>query len=73
MLLDECLRRRAKFLLAEGGHDCRAVQELGFQNKKNGELLALAESQFDVFVTIDRNMRFQQNLSGKRIAIDYLR
>ncbi len=37
---------------------------------RNGELLDAAEAaQFDVFVTTDRNLRFQQNLAGRRIAI----
>lgn len=35
----------------------------------NGDLIRLAESEFDVFVTSDRNIRYQQNLAGRRIAI----
>ncbi len=36
---------------------------------KNGELLALAEAHFDLFLTSDQNLRYQQNLEGRRIAI----
>lgn len=43
--------------------------EQGWANLTNGELLTAAESAFDVFVTTDQNLRFQQNLSGKRLAI----
>jgi hypothetical protein len=44
------------------------VQEAGWSGKENGELLALAEASFDVVLTIDRNLRYQQNLAGRRIA-----
>jgi len=40
---------------------------------KNGELLALAEKEFDVFITVDRNLSFQQNLSNFGIAVLVLR
>ena len=36
---------------------------------KNGALLALAEAEFDVFLTSDKNIRYQQNVNGRRIAI----
>jgi hypothetical protein len=55
------------------GHVCRTVQEAGWSGKKNGELLDLAETDFDVLVTVDTNLRYQQNLSGRRIAIVVLR
>jgi len=45
----------------------------GLAGKKNGELLTLAEGKFDVFVTIDKNIRYQQNLSGRKIAILIIR
>jgi predicted nuclease of predicted toxin-antitoxin system len=69
LLLDECLPMRAKFLFAEGGHECETVREAGFSGKENGELIALAENKFDVLVTIDKNIRYQQNISGRDIAI----
>jgi predicted nuclease of predicted toxin-antitoxin system len=71
ILLDECLPRKLKNHLAE--HECRTVQEMGWAGKSNGDLLDLAESQFEVFVTIDANLRYQQSLRGRRIAILVLR
>jgi hypothetical protein len=41
----------------------------GWGGKKNGELLKLAETRFDLFITSDQNLRYQQNLKGKMIAI----
>lgn len=45
------------------------VQDMGWTGIKNGELLRLAEAEFDVFVTADEKLRYQQNLSGRRLAI----
>jgi predicted nuclease of predicted toxin-antitoxin system len=73
LLLDECLPRRTKYLFVEGGHECETVQEAGFSGKENGELLRLAEANFDVFVTIDKNIRHQQNLAGRNIAVLIIR
>jgi hypothetical protein len=42
---------------------------MGWGGIKNGELLARAETQFDVFVTADKRLRYQQNLAGRRLAI----
>ena len=42
---------------------------MGWDSITNGELIRLAEADFDVFVTSDQNIRYQQNLSGRRIAI----
>lgn len=42
---------------------------MGWAGLKNGELLALAEQQFDVFVTADQNLRYQQNLAGRQLAV----
>jgi hypothetical protein len=51
------------------GHACSTVQDLGWGGIKNGDLLQRAEGEFDLFVTSDQNIRYQQNLSGRRIAI----
>ena len=67
VLLDECLPRRLAAALA--GHEVKTVPQAGWASIKNGELLRLAESQFDVLVTVDRNMSFQQNLVELRIAV----
>jgi len=42
---------------------------MGWTAIKNGELLALASDQFEIFVTIDRNLSFQQNVKASRIAV----
>ena len=58
LLLDECVDRRfAKELL---GHFVKTVPQIGLATIKNGELLALAEQEFEVFITVDRNLSFQQ-------------
>jgi hypothetical protein len=51
------------------GHDCSTVQDLGWGGIKNGDLLQRAEGEFDLFITSDQNLRYQQNLTGRRIAI----
>jgi predicted nuclease of predicted toxin-antitoxin system len=68
VLIDECLPRQLKGWLAEL-HDAHTVQEFGWANVKNGRLLRLAdEAGFDVLVTADKNIHFQQNFSGPRIS-----
>ncbi len=59
ILLDENLDWRLKRSLP--GHDVESVQLNGWAGIKNGELLARAASAFDVFITMDGNMAFQQN------------
>jgi len=51
------------------GHQCRTAQEQGWTGIKNGQLLKLAEENFDLFITSDQNLQYQQNLRGRRIAI----
>ena len=67
VLLDECLPRKLK--REQSGHEVRTVPEAGWSGKKNGELLRLAEQEFDVFVTVDQNLRYQQNLLTVQLAI----
>jgi|SRR5215469_10849653 len=69
VLIDECAPKALKAFLTKHGHESRTVQEAGWAGKENGELLKLAETQFDVLVTVDTNLRYQQNLTGRRIAI----
>ena len=66
ILLDECVDERLAYDFA--GHDVLTVRQMGWKGKQNGELLALAEKQFEAFVTTDRNLSFQQNLTRFRIA-----
>jgi hypothetical protein len=52
------------------GHDVRTAAQQGWDRFKNGELLAAAEADgFDVLLTTDKNMRYQQNLAGRKIAV----
>ena len=67
ILLDECLPKRLKRDLV--GHQARTVPEMGWVRKKNGELLALAEAGFDVFLTVDRNLAFQQDIARFKVAV----
>jgi predicted nuclease of predicted toxin-antitoxin system len=67
VLLDECLPKRLKRELV--GHDVRTAPEMGWAGKSNGELLTLAARDFDVFLTTDRNLSFQQNVSVVDIAV----
>lgn len=73
VLIDECAPKALQRTLADRGYECRAVQEAGWSGKKNGELLSLAESSFDVLVTLDTNIQYQQNLAGRKIAIVIIR
>lgn len=67
ILLDECVPWPMHELLS--GHSCSTVQAKGWGGIKNGDLLLLAENEFDLFITSDQNIRYQQNLTGRRIAI----
>jgi len=67
ILLDECVPWPMHKLLT--GHACSTVQDLGWGGIKNGDLLQRAEDNFDVFITSDQNIRYQQNLAGRRISI----
>ena len=51
------------------GHDIKTARQMGWTTIKNGELLALATEHFDVFVTVDRNLTFQQKLASLSIAV----
>jgi len=67
ILLDECVPWPMHKLLS--GHSCSTVQGRGWGGIKNGDLLQRAEVEFDLFITSDQNIRYQQNLAGRRIAI----
>ena len=67
VLLDECLPRKLKRDLA--GHDTRTVPEMGWASKENGDLLGLAAGHFDVFLTVDRNLSYQQDMGRFNIAV----
>ena len=67
VLLDECVPRRLKREVA--GHDARTVPEMGWASKRNGDLLRVAEHEFDVFLTVDQKLQDQQDLSTFDIAV----
>ena len=67
VLLDECVDWRLSRDII--GHEVRSAHQMGWATIKNGELLALAAAQFDVFVTVDRNLSFQQNVANLEIAV----
>ena len=67
VLLDENLPRKLAGHLV--GHECRTVVACGWSVKKNGDLLALGDPQFDVLLTLDKNLPYQQNLDTRRIAV----
>lgn len=67
ILLDECVDWRLSRRIA--GHEVKTARQMGWNSIKNGELLALAATAFDVFLTVDRNLSFQQNLGALPIAV----
>ncbi len=67
ILIDECVPRPIiKFLV---GHIAKTAQEVGWGVYNNGQLLRLAENEYDLFITADQNIRYQQNLTDRKIAI----
>jgi hypothetical protein len=71
VLLDECVDWRLGREIA--AHDVKTARQMGWTTIRNGKLLALASEQFDVFVTVDRNLSFQQNMVSYTIAVVVLR
>ena len=72
VLLDECVTRRLKRDL--GGHEVLTVEEAGFKGLKNGRLLlAAAAGQYEVLVTVDQNLQYQQNLQSLAVAVVVLK
>ncbi|HEX4264037.1 MAG TPA: hypothetical protein VH597_06835 [Verrucomicrobiae bacterium] len=68
ILLDECVPIQVCDALP--GHDVTTAQKMGWGGKSNGDLLNSAEQAgFGVFIVADKNLRYQQNLSGRRITI----
>ncbi len=67
IIIDECVPHIVKKRLPH--RQIKTVQELGWSGVKNGELLKLVETDFDVFVTSDKNLSYQQNLANRKTAI----
>jgi hypothetical protein len=72
ILIDECIDERFRNSLP--GHDCQTARYAGPTGLTNGELLTAAETaKFDVFLTVDQGIEYQQNLTGRSIAIIIVR
>ena len=71
VLIDECVDRRLAGDIV--GHDVKTVPEAGWAAFNNGELLTRAQHEFDAFVTVDRNLPFQRDLSRFSVAVIVLR
>lgn len=68
ILLDECVPRPLRRELP--AHDVQTVSEMGWAGKRNGELLSLIRTHgFDVFITVDQNLRYQQELRNSGISV----
>ena len=71
ILLDECLPKRLARLLA--GHEVQTSRHMNWHCLSNGKLLAAADPHFDVFLTVDKNLVLQQEISGLHLAVIVLR
>jgi len=71
VLLDECVTRYLKRDFTN--HEVLTVEEAGFKGLKNGRLLQAASGQYDVLVTVDQNLEYQQNLKTFALAIIVLK
>jgi len=71
VLLDECVPKRLRTELT--AHAVRTVAEMGWSGVKNGQLLQKAASDFDCFLTVDRNLQFQQRIDALPLAVVVIR
>ena len=69
VLLDECLPKKLKREIADKNYSVITVPEQGWAGTKNGKLLQLAQTEFDVFITIDNNLSAEQNIRRFDLAI----
>jgi hypothetical protein len=68
ILIDECVDERFRNGLPN--HDCQTARYAGFAGLKNGDLLAAAEkAKFDIFLTVDQGIAYQQNLTARKLAV----
>ena len=67
MLLDECLPVEIAAELPK--HDVQTIRSMRWRGKKNGELLRLAAASFNVFITIDHGLVFQQRIANLRLGV----
>lgn len=71
VLLDECVTRHLKREFI--GHEAHTVEEAGLKGLQNGRLLQAASGKYDVLVTVDQNVRYQQNFAVTTIAVIILK
>jgi predicted nuclease of predicted toxin-antitoxin system len=71
VLLDECLPEGLRAELT--GHQVLTVRDAGLAGKKDGDLLAAASGRFDVFITMDRSLQWQQRVSAFDLGVVILR
>ncbi len=71
LLVDECVDWRLLRDLAE--HETKTVKQLGWEHLDDGELLKHASAEFDVFLTVDKDLPYQRNLKRFEIAVVILR
>ena len=70
VLIDECIDPRVKLLFdGQIAHQVSTVHEQGWGALEDGPLLAVAQDEFDVLLTIDRGLEYQQNLSKLRMGV----
>ena len=67
VFIDECIDWRLSRDIA--GHDVKTAHQMGWSGIKNGVLLALVSGKFDVFVTVDRNLAFQNVVANLPFAV----
>ena len=71
ILLDECLPKKLKYRIEEldSEYIAKTTPELGWASHSNGELLSVAEGEFDVFITSDKNLSFQQSILTSSLQV----
>ena len=71
ILLDECLPKKLKYRIEELDREffAKTTPEMGWASLSNGDLLSVAEKEFDVFVTSDKNLSFQQSIPSSSIQV----
>lgn len=67
VVFDVCVPRPLRKHLP--GHEVKTAQELGWNRLQNGDLIRAAEPQFDALITSDKNLKYQQNLAERKLAI----
>ncbi len=75
ILLDECLPKKLKYRIEEldDAFKVETAPELGWASFTNGELLSVAEKEFDLFITSDKNLSFQQTITTSLIQVVLLK